>query len=43
VLSYTNPQLVAAMIASAFFLYTRSMFGTILLGMAVFTALRLYL
>jgi branched-subunit amino acid transport protein len=42
-LTYTNPQLVAGVIASAFFVYTRSMFGTIFLGMVVFTLLRLYL
>jgi branched-subunit amino acid transport protein len=42
VISYTNPQLVAGLVASAFFLYKRSMFATILLGMAVFTVVRLY-
>lgn len=38
--SFSNPQLVAGVIASAFFLYKRSMFGTIVLGMAVFTVVR---
>jgi len=39
-ISFTNPQLVGGIIASVFFLYKRSMIGTILLGMAVFTAVR---
>ena len=37
-----NPQLVAGVVAAAFFLFSRSMFGTILLGMGVFTAVRLF-
>jgi len=41
-INLANPQLVAGVIASAFFLYTRSMIGTILFGMAVFTALRVF-
>ncbi len=39
--SLHNPQLVAGVIAGAFFLYRRSMLGTILLGMAVFTIVRI--
>jgi branched-subunit amino acid transport protein len=38
--SFTNPQLVAGIVASAFFLYKRSMIGTIFLGMAAYTAIR---
>jgi branched-subunit amino acid transport protein len=41
-ISFANPQLIAGVIASVFFLYTRSMIATILLGMAVFTAVRIY-
>ena len=39
--SLSNPQLVSGIIAGAFFLYQRSMIGTILLGMATFTVVRL--
>jgi len=39
--SLTNPQLVSGIIAGAFFLYKRSMLGTIMLGMAVFTVVRI--
>ena len=39
--SLTNPQLVAGIVAALFFLYQRSMFGTIILGMAVFSAVRI--
>ena len=39
--SSANPQLIAGVAAAVFFLATRSMLGTILLGMAVFTAVRL--
>ena len=39
--SLTNPQLVAGIVAGAFFLYKRSMFGTIILGMAVFSIVRI--
>jgi branched-subunit amino acid transport protein len=39
--SVTNPKLIAGVVASAFFLYKRSMLGTIVLGMAVFTVVRL--
>jgi len=39
--SLTNPQLMSGIIAGAFFLYQRSMLGTILLGMAVFTVVRI--
>ena len=38
--SFKNPQLVAGIIAAIFFLYKRSMFGTLLLGMAIFTVIR---
>lgn len=41
-ISLANPQLVGGVVASAFFLYKRSMFGTILIGMAVFTVVRLF-
>lgn len=39
--SITNPQLVAGVLASVFFLKTRSMLGTIFFGMVVFTLVRL--
>ncbi len=38
--SITNPQLVAGVIATAFFLKTRSMMGTIIFGMVVYTLVR---
>jgi len=38
--SFKNPQFIAGVIASVFFLYKRSMLSTILLGMAVFTLIR---
>jgi branched-subunit amino acid transport protein len=41
-LSFTNPQLVAGVLATVFFLKTRSMLGTIFLGMVVFTLVRLF-
>jgi branched-subunit amino acid transport protein len=40
-LNFSNPQLIAGVIASAFFLYKRSMFGAIIVGMAAFTLVRL--
>ncbi|PRC92401.1 AzlD domain-containing protein [Solimicrobium silvestre] len=40
-LSITNPQLVAGVCASVFFLIKPSMLGTIFFGMAVFTTVRL--
>jgi branched-subunit amino acid transport protein len=39
-LSFTNPQLVAAVAATAFFLWTRSMVACIVVGMLVVTAFR---
>ncbi len=39
--SIANPKLVGGVLASAFFLLTRSMLGTIFFGMAVFTLVRL--
>ena len=39
-LSVTNPQLIAGVLASLFFLKTRSMLGTIFFGMIVFTLVR---
>ncbi|MET3106634.1 branched-subunit amino acid transport protein [Oxalobacteraceae bacterium GrIS 2.11] len=39
--SLSNPQLVGGVIAAIFFLMKRSMFGALILGMAVFTAVRL--
>jgi len=38
--SITNPQLIAGVLASLFFLKTRSMLGTIFFGMVVFTLVR---
>jgi branched-subunit amino acid transport protein len=42
-ISFSNPHLVGGVVASAWFLYQRSMFGTILVGMAVYTAVRVFL
>ena len=39
--SLTNPQLIAGIVAGVFFLYQRSMLGTIVLGMAVFSVVRI--
>ena len=39
-LSFTNPYLVAALAATAFFLWTRSMVACIVVGMLVVTAFR---
>jgi branched-subunit amino acid transport protein len=39
-LSFTNPHLVAALAATAFFLWTRSMVACIVVGMLVATAFR---
>ena len=41
-LSFTNPQLVAALAATAFFLWTRSMVACIVVGMLVATAFRFF-
>ncbi|MCD6027481.1 MAG: AzlD protein [Solimicrobium sp.] len=40
-LSMTNPQLIAGVLSSVFFLQTRSMLGTIFFGMVVFTLVRI--
>ena len=41
-LSYSNPQLIAALAATAFFLWTRSMVACIVVGMLVVTAFRFF-
>jgi branched-subunit amino acid transport protein len=41
-LSFSNAHLVAALAATAFFLWTRSMVGCIVVGMLVATAFRLF-
>ncbi|WP_338847339.1 AzlD domain-containing protein [Massilia sp. W12] len=41
-LSFQNHQLLAAIPAAVFFHYKRNMLGAILLGMLLFTVLRLY-
>jgi branched-subunit amino acid transport protein len=43
VLPWTNLKLMAAIVAAIFFLATRHLLGTIIVGMAVFTGLRLLL
>lgn len=40
---WTNPKLLAAVAAALFFLRTRHLLGTIVVGMVCFTALRLLL
>jgi branched-subunit amino acid transport protein len=42
-LSWTNPKLMAGIGATAFFLITRHLLGTIIVGMALFTLLRVML
>ena len=42
-LSWTNPRLLAALGATLFFLATKHLLGTIVVGMLLFTALRLVL
>lgn len=42
-LSWTNPKLVAGIGATAFFLTTRHLLGTIVVGMALYTLLRVIL
>ena len=42
-LDWTNPRLLAGIGAALFFLATRHLLGTILVGMALFTAFRLFL
>lgn len=39
--SVHNPRLIAGIVASAYFLWKRGMFSTIVLGMAVFSLIRL--
>ena len=41
-LSFSNPQLIAALAATAFFLWTRSMVACIVVGMLVVTAFRFF-
>ncbi|HVL74376.1 MAG TPA: AzlD domain-containing protein [Noviherbaspirillum sp.] len=42
-LDWTNPRLMAGIGATAFFLATRHLLGTIIVGMALFTLLRVIL
>lgn len=42
-LTWMNPKLLAGIGAAAFFVYTRHLLGTIVVGMALFTVLRLAL
>jgi branched-subunit amino acid transport protein len=42
-LSWTNPKLMAGVGATVFFLTTRHLLGTIIVGMALFTLLRVML
>jgi branched-subunit amino acid transport protein len=42
-LSYMNPKLLAGIGAAVFFIATKRLLGTIVLGMALFTTLRLML
>ena len=42
-LSWTNPELMAGIGATVFFLMTRRLLGTIVVGMALFTLLRVML
>ena len=42
-LDWTNPRLLAGIGATGFFLVTRHLLGTIVVGMALFTAFRLFL
>lgn len=41
-ISISNPKLIAGILATLFFLWRRNMLMTIVLGMAVFTAARLW-
>lgn len=43
VISFYNPKLIAATVATIYYLLRRSMIETIILGMAVFTGLRIWL
>lgn len=40
--SWTNPRLMAGIVATAFYVVTRRMLGMVVVGMAVFTVLRLW-
>lgn len=40
--SWTNPRLMAGIVATAFYVVTRRMLGMVMVGMAVFTVLRLW-
>jgi branched-subunit amino acid transport protein len=42
-ISLTNPKLIAGLAATAFFFWRRDMLMTILFGMVIFTASRIYL
>jgi len=42
-MDWTNPRLLAGIVATLFFLATRHLLGTIVAGMALFTALRIFL
>ena len=42
-ISLLNPKLIAALVAAGYYLWRRSMIETIILGMAVFTGLRIWL
>ena len=41
-ISLLNPKLIAALVATGYYLLRRSMIETIILGMAVFTGLRIW-
>ncbi len=41
-LSWTNPKLMAGIVAAIFFLGTRHLLGTLVFGMTAFSLLRLY-
>ena len=40
--SWTNPRLMAGIVATVFYVATRRMLGMVVVGMAVFTVLRLW-
>ncbi len=40
--SWTNPRLMAGIVATVFYVVTRRMLGMVVVGMAVFTVLRLW-
>ena len=41
-LSWTNPKLMAGIVAAVFFLGTRHLLGTLVVGMAAFSLLRIF-